>query len=212
VLAVGGWCGCPRRGLSTGAARKPQRRPPRSPRRSNQHGPEARAGVRRDLRCSRSSKSLLRRRRLAGWQACIRWRGTAQVMSALATGPLSQREVRHTPRALAKQQRPRSRGRRTTTGREAVPCLSCLYAAPGQSLLELEVAGKTAVQCFDGKNGWMKRPYLRPRDPWEPFSAEQTNRRGQVGTSRVRLSTSSPQAPRWALEGIEPVRARTPTG
>src|ERR1700720_2586823 len=44
---------------------------------------------------------------------------------------------------------------------------------PGRSGVELEFAGKTAIQVFDGKNGWMMRPYLNRTD-WEPFSAEQT--------------------------------------
>jgi outer membrane lipoprotein-sorting protein len=43
---------------------------------------------------------------------------------------------------------------------------------PGKSRIELEFAGKTAIQVYDGKEGWMKRPYLN-RDDWEPFTAEQ---------------------------------------
>jgi outer membrane lipoprotein-sorting protein len=43
---------------------------------------------------------------------------------------------------------------------------------PGKSRVELEFAGKTAIQVYDGKEGWMKRPYLN-RDDWEPFTAEQ---------------------------------------
>ena len=43
---------------------------------------------------------------------------------------------------------------------------------PGKSRVELEFNGKTAIQVYDGKNGWMKRPYLN-RDDWEPFTAEQ---------------------------------------
>jgi hypothetical protein len=43
---------------------------------------------------------------------------------------------------------------------------------PGKSRIEIEFAGKTAVQVYDGKEGWLKRPYLN-RDDWEPFSPEQ---------------------------------------
>src|SRR5271165_3808093 len=43
---------------------------------------------------------------------------------------------------------------------------------PNKERVEIEFAGKTAVQVYDGANGWMLRPYLN-RDDWEPFSAEQ---------------------------------------
>jgi hypothetical protein len=41
-----------------------------------------------------------------------------------------------------------------------------------KSRIEIEFAGKTAVQVYDGTNGWLLRPYLN-RDDWEPFTAEQ---------------------------------------
>jgi hypothetical protein len=43
---------------------------------------------------------------------------------------------------------------------------------PNKSRVEIEFAGKTAVQVYDGSNGWMMRPYLN-RDDWEPFSPDQ---------------------------------------
>jgi outer membrane lipoprotein-sorting protein len=43
---------------------------------------------------------------------------------------------------------------------------------PARSRIEIEFAGKTAVQIYDGKNGWLLRPYLN-RNDWEPFTAEQ---------------------------------------
>jgi hypothetical protein len=48
---------------------------------------------------------------------------------------------------------------------------------PGKSRVEIEFAGKTAVQVFDGKSGWMQRPYLN-RDDWQPFTAEQAKAQG----------------------------------
>jgi len=39
--------------------------------------------------------------------------------------------------------------------------------------LELQFAGKTAIQVYDGKNGWKLRPFLN-RTEVEPFSAEET--------------------------------------
>jgi outer membrane lipoprotein-sorting protein len=55
---------------------------------------------------------------------------------------------------------------------------------PAKSRIEIEFAGKTAVQLYDGKNGWLLRPFLN-RDTWEPFTAEQA--RSQQG--------------RWDLDG-----------
>jgi hypothetical protein len=43
---------------------------------------------------------------------------------------------------------------------------------PNKSRVELEFNGKTAVQVYDGQNGWLLRPFLN-RNDWEPFSAEQ---------------------------------------
>ncbi len=49
---------------------------------------------------------------------------------------------------------------------------------PARSRIEIEFAGKTAVQIYDGTNGWLLRPFLN-RDGWEPFTAEQA--RSQQG-------------------------------
>ena len=43
---------------------------------------------------------------------------------------------------------------------------------PRKMRLELQVKGQTAVQVFDGTNGWAFRPYLNRRDV-EPFSADE---------------------------------------
>ena len=78
---------------------------------------------------------------------------------------------------------------------------------PGKSRIELEFAGKTSVQVFDGKNGWMKRPYLN-RDSWEPFSAEQTQ--SQVGKWDLEgpLVDYVAKGTKVDLEGIEPVEGK----
>ena len=43
---------------------------------------------------------------------------------------------------------------------------------PRKSRLELQFAGKTAVQVFDGTNGWKLRPFLNRNDV-DPFTAEE---------------------------------------
>jgi hypothetical protein len=46
---------------------------------------------------------------------------------------------------------------------------------PNKQRLAIEFAGQTAVQVFDGKNGWKLRPFLNRPDP-EPFSAEELSK------------------------------------
>ena len=43
---------------------------------------------------------------------------------------------------------------------------------PHRSRLEVDFAGKTAVQVYDGQNGWKYRPFLNRSDV-EPFTAEE---------------------------------------
>jgi len=78
---------------------------------------------------------------------------------------------------------------------------------PDKSRIEIEFAGKTSVQVFDGKNGWMKRPYLN-RDTWEPFSTEQTQ--SQVGKWDLEgpLVDYVAKGTKVDLEGIEPVEGK----
>jgi hypothetical protein len=44
---------------------------------------------------------------------------------------------------------------------------------PRKSRLEVDFAGRTAVQVYDGQNGWKFRPYLNRTDV-EPFTAEES--------------------------------------
>jgi len=55
---------------------------------------------------------------------------------------------------------------------------------PNLSRVEIQFAGKTAVQVYDGTNGWKLRPFLNRNDV-EPFTAEEA--KSQVG--------------KWELEG-----------
>ena len=45
---------------------------------------------------------------------------------------------------------------------------------PNLTRLEIEYDGKTAVQVFDGQQGWKYRPFLNRRDV-EPFTAEEAS-------------------------------------
>jgi len=75
---------------------------------------------------------------------------------------------------------------------------------PGKARIELEFAGQTAIQVYDGKQGWMKRPYLN-RDDWEAFSAEQA--KASVGSWDLDgpLIDYAAKDSKVALEGAEKI-------
>jgi hypothetical protein len=75
---------------------------------------------------------------------------------------------------------------------------------PGMSRVELEFAGKKSIQVFDGKNGWMKRPYLN-RDDWEPFSKEQTESQAGKWDVDGPLFDYAAKGTKVALEGVDKV-------
>jgi hypothetical protein len=75
---------------------------------------------------------------------------------------------------------------------------------PAKSRIEIEFAGKTAVQVYDGTAGWLLRPYLN-RDDWEPFSPEQA--RSQQGHWELGgpLIDQAAQGGKVELVSVEPV-------
>lgn len=78
---------------------------------------------------------------------------------------------------------------------------------PGKSRVELEFAGKTAIQVYDGTHGWLKRPYLN-REGWEPFSAEQAKASEGKWDMDGPLFDCTTKGTKVALEGVEPVDGR----
>jgi outer membrane lipoprotein-sorting protein len=78
---------------------------------------------------------------------------------------------------------------------------------PGKSRIELEFAGKTAIQVYDGKQGWLKRPYLN-RNDWEPFSAEQAKASAGKWDMDGPLIDYAAKGAKVALEGVEKVDGR----
>jgi outer membrane lipoprotein-sorting protein len=75
---------------------------------------------------------------------------------------------------------------------------------PGKSRVEIEFAGKTAVQVYDGKDGWMMRPYLNRTD-WEPFTPDQAKSQARTSGMDSVLFDYAARGTKVALEGVEPV-------
>jgi outer membrane lipoprotein-sorting protein len=81
-------------------------------------------------------------------------------------------------------------------------------ARPGKSRVELEVAGKTAVQVFDGSNGWKVRPFLNRNDV-EPFSATELKSEQDKGDLDGPLFNYAAKGTKVDVESVEPVEGHS---
>src|SRR5205823_8725319 len=75
---------------------------------------------------------------------------------------------------------------------------------PRKSRLEIDFAGKTAVQVYDGQNGWKFRPYLN-RDDVEPFTADEAKSEAAKADIEGPLLDYAAKGTQVGLEGMEPV-------
>ncbi len=75
---------------------------------------------------------------------------------------------------------------------------------PRKSRVEIEFAGKTAVQVYDGMNGWKLRPYLNRNDV-EPFTAEEAKSEAGKGDLDGPLVDYAAKGTKVELEGVDPV-------
>ena len=75
---------------------------------------------------------------------------------------------------------------------------------PRKSRMELEFAGKTAVQVYDGAQGWKVRPYLN-RNEVEPFTADELKSEESRVEIEGPLIDYAAKGTRVALDGIEKV-------
>ena len=78
---------------------------------------------------------------------------------------------------------------------------------PAKSRIEIEFAGKTAVQVYDGTHGWMKRPFLN-REDWEPFTAEQAKSEQGNWNLDGPLLDAAASGTKVELVAVEPVEGR----
>jgi outer membrane lipoprotein-sorting protein len=79
---------------------------------------------------------------------------------------------------------------------------------PHKSRLEIVFAGKTAVQVYDGTNGWKLRPYLN-RNDIDPFTAEEAKSEETRGDLEGPLFDYAAKGTKVELAGIEPVEGHT---
>jgi len=73
-----------------------------------------------------------------------------------------------------------------------------------KSRLEIDFAGKTAVQVYDGQQGWKFRPYLN-RDDVEPFTTEEAASEAAKADLDGPLVDYAAKGTQVALEATEPV-------
>ncbi|HWJ35194.1 MAG TPA: hypothetical protein VNR70_08005 [Steroidobacteraceae bacterium] len=78
---------------------------------------------------------------------------------------------------------------------------------PHKSRLEIEFAGKTAVQVYDGASGWKLRPYLNRNDV-EPFTAQETRSESVKADLEGPLVDYAAKGTQVELAGVEPVEGR----
>src|SRR5262252_4483894 len=75
---------------------------------------------------------------------------------------------------------------------------------PRKSRLEIDFAGKTAVQVYDGAHGWKLRPFLNRNDV-EAFSDLEARSQADTADLEGPLVDYAAKGTSVALEGEEPV-------
>jgi len=75
---------------------------------------------------------------------------------------------------------------------------------PRRSRMEIQFAGTTAVQVYDGKNGWKLRPFLN-RNSVDSFTEEEQKAAEQKGDLEGPLVDYAAKGSKVELEGVESV-------
>lgn len=152
---------------------------------------------------------------LKAWQAIqtLSWTGSLQA----GTGDTTARSWRYTEAALLpNKNRPGTSGGKNgafvlppniekpvTTQQVELPFVMEMQR-PRKSRLEIQFAGKTAVQVYDGTQGWKLRPFLN-RDDVQPFSADENRAQAATADLDGLLIDYQGKGSKVALDGIEPV-------
>jgi hypothetical protein len=78
---------------------------------------------------------------------------------------------------------------------------------PLKSRVEVEFSGKTAVQVYDGTNGWKVRPFLNRTDV-QPFTADEAKAESTKGELDGLLVDYAAKGTKVELDGVEAVEGR----
>jgi len=78
---------------------------------------------------------------------------------------------------------------------------------PRKSRMEIEFAGKTAVQVYDGQSGWKVRPFLNRNDV-EPFTADETKAEATKADLDGYLVDYAAKGTKVELAGMEKVEGK----
>lgn len=145
---------------------------------------------------------------LKAWHAVqsMTWKGKMDV----GYGDSIARSERYVSNAMARKGK-RPRIPPAVEGKEAKKQVQVPFVLemkrPEKSRIEIEFAGKTAVQVYDGANGWLFRPYLN-RDDWQPFSAEQAKSQQGKWDMDGPLIDYAAKGTKVTLAGVEKVDGR----
>ncbi len=162
--------------------------------------------------------------RLSAWEIAKRHvsaRGGLQAWRAVQTLSMSGKMEAGTGDSVARSlrvgQRPGAAARKT--GREVAASadkgeaekqvqlpFTLATQRPNKSRLEIEFAGKTAVQVYDGTNGWKVRPYLNRSDV-EPFTPQEAKVEADSDVVDPLIDHAA-RGTKVELAGVEPVEGR----
>jgi outer membrane lipoprotein-sorting protein len=78
---------------------------------------------------------------------------------------------------------------------------------PHKSRLEIEFAGKTAVQVYDGSHGWKLRPFLNRNDV-DPFTADEAKAEARKAGIDGPLVDYAAKGTKVAFDGVEAVEGK----
>jgi outer membrane lipoprotein-sorting protein len=92
----------------------------------------------------------------------------------------------------------------TKTREEAQLPFTLDFKRPQKTRLELEINGQTAVQVYDGEQGWKLRPYLG-RSAWDPYTPEELKKAAAEPGIEGLLINYAAKGSRVETDGVDKV-------
>ncbi|HEX4152445.1 MAG TPA: hypothetical protein VHY75_09605 [Steroidobacteraceae bacterium] len=154
------------------------------------------------------AKNVAARGGIAAWHTVqtMSWTGTMEAGS----GDSTSRSVQFAQEAMVPKTR-RQIAARAPEKTEPVKQVQLPFVVdmkrPTYSRIEIQFAGKTAVQVYDGQHGWKLRPFLNRNDV-EPFTADELKQSAGKWELDGPLLDASAKGTKVELEGTEMVEGR----